>query len=54
MIAIITNTKYDYYKTKLCTCKNVQKCNCNVAIDDDGKALFCLTKDNQLIDYTEE
>ena len=29
-------------------------CDCSVAVDDDGKALFCLTKENKLIDYTEE
>ena len=29
-------------------------CDCSVAIDDDGETLFCLTKENKLIDYTEE
>ena len=29
-------------------------CDSHLAVDDDGKAIFCLTKDNKLIDYTEE
>ena len=30
------------------------ECDCNMGMDDDGKVLFCLTKQNQFIDYTEE
>ena len=32
----------------------MEECDCNMGMDDDRKVLFCLTKDNQMIDYAEE